>query len=327
MRHYKLMITRIICILVVSCSVVALLAVSVKTFVNDEITKISWELNGVWVTDDGVEEGTVPFKVEGKVTDYKLEKVADKVNVEFEFPEDFPYEPNQGSDRFSYVNGFFDVDYFGCNDYSGAPETDYLIKYQYALDIEREYVLVCWSDEPERYLVASVDPNVKPEDIVKHFKAFLNAGDPLEKEHDISWNVHGTWITDEGELQGTVDFSVEAHVVDIYSDTEFDRVNFDCVFPYDFRYYMSPSDPCNYSHTGRNHQSYFGFLCGAIDREVGNGAIVDCFFAFDLEKEYVFIKWGRGNRPTLVASVDPNVDPKEILEHFDGFLDSFKFAS
>ena len=45
-----------------------------------------------------------------------------------------------------------------------------------------------------------------------------------------------------------------------------------------------------------------------------------------MEKGYVFIKWGRRDEPTLVASVDPNVDPKEILEHFDGFLDVFIFA-
>ena len=46
----------------------------------------------------------------------------------------------------------------------------------------------------------------------------------------------------------------------------------------------------------------------------------------NVEKGYVFIKWGRRDEPTLVASVDPNVDPKELLEHFDGFLDVFIFA-
>lgn len=324
MKHHRRVLIGIICSLVVICS----LAVGVSAILMDDSIEIDWELNGVWVTDEGVEEGVVPFTLKGSVTDYKEEQVADKVSVKFEFSDDFPYEPRQSTDgRSSYVNGFFDVDYFGCSDYSGVSGKEYLIAYQYALDIDQEYVLIHWTDNPERYLVAAIDPDVKPDEIVKHFKAFLNAGDPFEKEHDVSWKVHGTWITEEGELQETVDFSVEAHVVDIYSDMEFDKVNFDCVFPHDFRYDMVPATPCNYSHTGRNHERYFGCLGTAIDREAGNGNAVDCFYALDLEKGYVFIKWGRGNRPILVASVDPNVDPKEILDYFDGFLDSFKFAS
>lgn len=136
--------------------------------------------------------------------------------------------------------------------------------------------------------------------------------------HRASWQVHGTWITDDGELQDTVEFGVKARVVDYRSNTEWDTVKFECAFPDDFQYHINAIDPHYFSHTGIMGKSYFGSICSARDLE-NNGHSCPSFFALDLENGYVLLKFGRENTPTLVASMDPVVSPQEILEHFDGY--------
>ena len=50
--------------------------------------------------------------------------------------------------------------------------TGFMDSFSYALDLNKEYAIFYWEDS-DHYFVASADPNAKPEDIVAHFKEFI----------------------------------------------------------------------------------------------------------------------------------------------------------
>lgn len=171
-RAQTLWIAAAICCFVVIAAVLsAFLVVRKQHF--------SWNMQGVWVTADGLADDTVPFSAEGYVID-RPEDESDQVNMDYYFPGGSPYGSVSGTTgNVSYTQQFYNVDYFGCVAFSYDLSNEEMILVRYALDLDREYILLQWDDGSGRYLVAATDPDAEPTDIVAYFKEFVE-GNPFD---------------------------------------------------------------------------------------------------------------------------------------------------
>ena len=138
--------------------------------------------------------------------------------------------------------------------------------------------------------------------------------------HRISWQLHGTWITDYDEPQGKVQFNVTAWIIDYRNDQKFDVIYFEADLPEDFPYRFDFNDPY-YSHDpyysrpnynlGPSYYTFFAFTSLG-----SNSHPLNSWISLDLEKCYLAMNIAEEQGPNLVASTDPNVPPNEIMDHF-----------
>lgn len=147
-----------------------------------------------------------------------------------------------------------------------------------------------------------------------------NAPESVMTAH-VDWDLHGFWVNADGEVLEEVDFSYEAR---IYANGDYERM------PRLDEYYSMP-DTFPYVLEGRREgmvpvygtqlhgQPYyfwgtFTYDKVAEDLEMG-------YFALSVEKEWMLMFWKAGEEDRiLVASRDPEADPKEILSYFEAML-------
>lgn len=148
---------------------------------------------------------------------------------------------------------------------------------------------------------------------------FLVASASTSTEYDVSWQMYGTLITEDGIVDKKMDFSVAGTLIDHHEPGEYDRFGIDALFPEDFRYYLDRNlDKC---WNNLSNPRIWGSLNHSYDKELY--MYVATMYAFDLDKEY-FILQGYQNDLLLVGSTDPDTDPAEILEHFSEFIEQNK---
>lgn len=148
----------------------------------------------------------------------------------------------------------------------------------------------------------------------------------------IEWQMYAVWVDKEGNIvQGeeTIPFSVQYAVYGNGEDHSATELDYVFTFPEDFRYEIKIPDsglsPAYGPHmTGYPYYVSFGY--------VYDFQLVDYIFAYwalSLERECMIFECEHpdgGERDLgayLIASRDPNADPKEILAYFQGFLDSY----
>ena len=114
----------------------------------------------------------------------------------------------------------------------------------------------------------------------------------------------------------TIDGTVREKESSCYLDLAFN-------LPEDFRYSFDNADPNGYiciEHLAFTPGDFV--TCGYTDDrlEVGSAWTV---WAINTEKEYFVAYWGEDFGQFLVASTNPDVNPSDILDHFQEFLNLY----
>lgn len=149
---------------------------AVLYFINNPIgDKIDWDMTGVFITDGGAEEA-ITVSIDGKIVKDKYGSRTLHGNIDF--PEEFryilgdtdgamPYVDNQEHDYFPHLMIFIGSIYSA---QQNAPT-----KLTLALDMEKGYAIALMGDAPNCYLVASRDPNTDSQQLLTHFKDFIDS--------------------------------------------------------------------------------------------------------------------------------------------------------
>ena len=130
---------------------------------------IDWTLHGVWINEKLEVLKTVDFTISGN-----LDLTAtgeDSMTLDISFPDSVPYNYTEKTEFVSHSRKYFGLPYCVSTSYSfrrlsGDPVISYFV-----LCPEKEYVLFYWKAQPDRYLVASTDPETDPAQIVTYFEA------------------------------------------------------------------------------------------------------------------------------------------------------------
>lgn len=131
---------------------------------------IDWSLHGAWITAAGEVQKAVDFRISGQVD---MEASGeDSMTLDISFPDTFPYSYTEKTEFVSQSRKYLGLSYcvssaFSFRRYSGDPVSSHFV-----LCPEKEYVLFYWEAQPDRFLVASTDPDTNPQEILTYFDAF-----------------------------------------------------------------------------------------------------------------------------------------------------------
>lgn len=132
--------------------------------------EISYDLYGAWITAAGEVQKAVDFRISGQVD---MEASGeDSMTLDISFPDTFPYSYTEKTEFVSQSRKYLGLPYcvssaFSFRRYSGDPVSSHFV-----LCPEKEYVLFYWEAQPDRFLVASTDPDTNPQEILTYFDAF-----------------------------------------------------------------------------------------------------------------------------------------------------------
>lgn len=136
----------------------------------DEAGQIDWLMHGTWISADGITEESVYFLVSGKAT---LGDDADTLTLDIQFPDMISYSYQPQSEFTSLSRQYGDLPYLVCPYFSYDKVTNDTVWSYFALCPENEYMIFWWEETPDRYLVASTDPDTDPRGILTYFQGFI----------------------------------------------------------------------------------------------------------------------------------------------------------
>ena len=138
--------------------------------------KIDWDMHGYLVTADGEVKEELELSVKGKVRDYKDREETDQLKLNFALPDSVPSQLRWADNQKCFLSDFqrsFDTPYYACYAFAyPVPIGKDLCVF--ALDPVQKYVIIKWVDESGQLLVASSNPAVSAQEILKHFQTFLD---------------------------------------------------------------------------------------------------------------------------------------------------------
>ncbi len=146
----------------------------------------------------------------------------------------------------------------------------------------------------------------------------------LPQKTPVNYSMQAYEVDAEGEIKDATSLEILGEILQ-YRDGKV-CLAADFKIPDTFRYdlWVSQDHPTyRINHRCPKDSNIFVSSISACDRELPN-TYVDFWFALDPDNECIIMHWRNG--PTfpdsyLVASTNPNVIPKEILDHFDWFVD------
>ena len=151
--------------------------------------RIDWQLHGTWIYDDFSTEAGASFGLKGTIKDYENvakdgtdQKQKDELDLKFIFPKDFRYDvySSDVGPLYSYEPK---LDYFCATSYGDIPEDlGSMAPVFFAVCPEKQYVIIYWKDDTGRFLVASVDPQVEPQEIYNYFEGFMESFKLLDSD-------------------------------------------------------------------------------------------------------------------------------------------------
>lgn len=133
--------------------------------------EIDSTLHGVWITNDGEVQEMLDFSVAGTLD--LTQTGEDTLTLDFLFPDTFPYVYNSTTAYASQSRKYFDLPYCVSCGYSFNNSSSENVFSYFALCPEKEYVIFYWEDDPQRFLVASTNPNTPPHEIMDYFDVFI----------------------------------------------------------------------------------------------------------------------------------------------------------
>lgn len=141
---------------------------------NKNTSNIDWTMQGYLVTADGQVQEELEISLTGKIRDYDSEDEAnDELQLAFHFPDSFRYSNHDSAQKYlsdNTIQNFYH--YHLCHGFGYDKRKKESVPLSFALDSEKEYLIMQWSDDSGLYLVAAVD-QTQPTQLLGHFKDFL----------------------------------------------------------------------------------------------------------------------------------------------------------
>ncbi len=162
---------------VIAAICIILTGITLVFFFPYRTSKVDWNLHGYLITADGEVKEELDFSVKGKIRDYKDREEMDQLRLNFTLPDPLPNKLQWADNQKCFLSDFqlyFDVPYYVCHAYAHPVPNIESSLCVFALDPIQKYVIIKWGEESGQLLVASADPTVSAEEILKHFQRFLN---------------------------------------------------------------------------------------------------------------------------------------------------------
>jgi hypothetical protein len=142
----------------------------------------------------------------------------------------------------------------------------------------------------------------------------------LSKNTHINWSMQGSYVTEDGQLKETMDLSITGNIQK--DPAKRDILTLSISLPETFPYTFTASN--NFYSMSDEIDSMPYYACSGYSFKKKASAPELCFFALDEEKQWAVFLWPDDPGQILVASADSGVDPKQIISHFQTFLDIHK---
>lgn len=141
----------------------------------------------------------------------------------------------------------------------------------------------------------------------------------------VDWNMHATLVMADGTTGDSFALPVSGTIVQTDDTGPYSHyLNLNVELPKSIPYRMSICEPDG-DPVFRDIWDSEGDLAtqGFCYDEKANAPAM-MMWAINTEKQYFIAYWGEEYGNFLVASVDPNVGPAEIMSHFDGLVERMK---
>lgn len=142
---------------------------------------------------------------------------------------------------------------------------------------------------------------------------------PVLAPGEINWTLYGIWITPFGRTGTETELSVSGKVT-LGEDGE-DIMELSIIFPDEFDY--AYTNPTTYTSQSRKYTKLPYCVSMVFSYAKWQNDIFFSYFALCPEKEYMIFRWDETPDRYLVASTNPDADPQEILEYFQGFIEYY----
>lgn len=142
----------------------------------------------------------------------------------------------------------------------------------------------------------------------------------LSRNTRINWSMQGSFVTEDGQLKETMELSITGN---IQKDPEKrDILTLRISLPETFSYSFPASSDFYSMSDGIDSMPYYACSGYTLGKKSSDPAL--CFFALDEEKQWAVFLWPDDPGRILAASADPGADPRQIISHFQTFLDIHK---
>lgn len=141
----------------------------------------------------------------------------------------------------------------------------------------------------------------------------------------VEWNMHATVVMADGTVEGSFSLPLTGTILETEDSAYYCHyLKLDVDLPDSIPYSMKIAEPNGdivdpYIFDYKGDMATQGFCYGIKD-----DSIAWMTWAINTEKQYFIAYWGKEYGKYLVASVDPNVNPAEIMEHFDYLVEYMK---
>lgn len=169
--------------------------------------------------------------------------------------------------------------------------------------------------EPSVPLVTTAPTQVPTETTVPTQET-VDTTTPVLAPGEIAWTMYGTWITPDGKTGEETELTVLGMITQ--TDTH-DSLIADIRFPDSFRYHYQPLT--EFVSFSRQIPDLPYLVCPHFSYNKVAHDAVWAYLALCPEKEYMIFRWDESQDRYLVASTNPDADPQEILDYFQGFID------
>lgn len=137
-----------------------------------EKTKLDLSMHGYVMTTDGFVVDRLELSMQGKI--YHGEDVYDEIALEIDFPESFVYM-NVSSDEPKMAFRHPTHGYHTLSKFTYHKKLNTLKGTMIAIDEEKGWAILLWTQDPQQILVASTDADTDPTQILAYFQDFINA--------------------------------------------------------------------------------------------------------------------------------------------------------
>ena len=139
----------------------------------------------------------------------------------------------------------------------------------------------------------------------------------LSRNTRINWSMQGSFVTEDGQLKETMELSITGNIQT--EPEKRDILTLSISFPETFPYSFSASH--SFYNMSDEIDSMPYYACSGYTLGKGSDTPALCYFALDEKKQWAIFLWSEDPGQILVASADPGVDPRQIISHFQTFLD------
>lgn len=142
------------------------------------------------------------------------------------------------------------------------------------------------------------------------------------KLQEINWELHGVWISENGQVGEPVHFSISGKIpAEDVPEGEPLETEFSFTWPENFPYMTKETNSCvAYPYTASKNSPLRRIMCSCFAYVPSSDLTIVETFALCPDKEWVIINWNDQEDVYLVASTDPNTDPTEILEFYNDWF-------